>query len=70
MKDSNMVREYNLIIKEQLEKEIVETVLNINNPSNLTHYMPHFPVIRSERSTTKVRVMYDGSNRSKGSIRH
>lgn len=67
MKDSNVLREYDLIIKEQIEKGIVERVPNTSSPSNLMHYMPHQPVIRSERSTTKVRVVYDGSARSKES---
>ena len=43
-----MLREHNLIIKEQLEKGIAERVMKIESPSNLTHYMPHLPVIRSE----------------------
>lgn len=29
--------------------------------TSLVHYMPHHPVVRQGRSTTKVRVVYDGS---------
>ena len=45
MKDNNVLREYDLIIKEKLEKGNVERVPNLNSPSNLTHYMPYLPVI-------------------------
>jgi len=33
------------------------------------HYMPHHPVIRQNRSTTKVRVVYDGSARTPLSLK-
>lgn len=31
---------------------------------NQVHYLPHLPVVHSDRSTTKVRVVYDGSAKS------
>ena len=67
LKDSGVLREYDLIIKEQLEKGIVERIPEAEIHNNHTHYMPHLPVVRAERSTTKVRVVYDGSARSKES---
>ena len=57
--------EYDQTICNQLKNGIVEMVPEINipdqQPHNPIHYMPHLPVIRKERSTTKVRVVYDGS---------
>ena len=67
MKDSDLLREYDLVIKDQLKKGTVERVFDVNSPCAWTHYMPHLPVIRSDGSTTKVRVVYDGSARSKES---
>lgn len=67
LKDIGVLREYDLIIKEQLKKGIVERILDAEIHNNRTHYMPHLPVVRADRSTTKVRVVYDGSARSKES---
>ena len=32
------------------------------------HYMPHHPVIRQDKSTTKIRIVYDGSATSKDGV--
>ena len=66
-KEAGILREYDSVIKEQLEKGIVEQV-----PSNEcdvigeVHYLPHHPVVRKDRETTKVRVVYDASLKESG----
>ena len=57
-------QEYEDVIKQQLAGGIVERVpaAEINRQdSNVVHYLPHHPVIRQDKMTTKVRVVYDAS---------
>ena len=49
-----------LTIQEQLDKGIVERVPNSAETNGPVHYLPHLLVVRTDRSTTKVRVVYDG----------
>ena len=62
-----LLSEYN-IIQEKLKTGIVEVVppkdLNDHNKTQ-SHYLPHLAVVRKDRETMKVRVVYDGS-RKKG----
>ena len=71
IKDPELLTEYNRIIQEQRQKGIIEPVevtqpenLNsssLNHDGNPIHYIPHHAVIRRERATTKIRIVYDGS---------
>ena len=66
LKNPDILHEYNSVIQDQLEKGIIEKVpmQQTNKEKGPIHYMPHYPVIRKGRSTTKVRVVYDGSAKS------
>ncbi len=33
---------------------------------NVIHYLPHQPVVRDDKATTKLRMVYDGSSHSPG----
>ena len=59
-------REYDAIIRDQLSKGIVETVNHSTNVLGKVHYLPHHAVIRRDKETTKVRVVYDASAQSNG----
>ena len=61
-----VLREYDHIIRDQLKRSIVEPVTEETPTSNRLHYLPHHAVFRSDKSTTKVRVVYDASARSEG----
>ena len=56
-------------MKEQLHpvcQGIIEPI-NVSDPSGdepITHYLPHHVVIRQDRTTAKVRIVYDGSAKS------
>ena len=39
MKESDVLREYDLVIKDQLKKGIVERVFDVNSPCARKHYM-------------------------------
>ena len=62
-----VLQEYSSIIKGQLEQGIVEEVREPEAPVKGTvHYLPHHAVVRSDKRTTKVRIVYDASARSTG----
>ena len=65
--DSEVLKEYDSVIKEQLRKDIVEVVERPGEGEvGKTHYLPHHAVIRRDKTTTKLRVVYDASARSDG----
>ncbi|CAO4386231.1 unnamed protein product [Caenorhabditis nigoni] len=53
------------IFQDQLEKEIIEPVENEKQWSGRLHYNPHQPVITPLKTTTKCRVVIDGSSHFK-----
>ena len=64
-REPSLLSEYDNIIQEQLKTGIVEEVpaedLKNDNNTSRSHYLPHLAVVRKDRETTKVRVVYDGS---------
>ena len=62
--DPALLKEYDKIIRQQLEGGIIEQVRSTKQPAesgNRVNYLPHHPVIRGDKDTTNVRVVYDGS---------
>ena len=59
--DPAILEEYNGIIQDQLRRGIIETVPECKTPLRITHYLPHHAVVRQDKSTTKVRIVYDAS---------
>ena len=64
-KDPELFERYDNTFREQLEKGIIERA---DEPSEIgaTHYIPHHPVVREDRQTTKLRVVFDASAKSQG----
>ena len=62
-KEPDILCEYDRIMKEQLEQGIMERV--DKKKGDLIHYLPHHPVVRKESETTKLRVVYDASVKSR-----
>ena len=64
-REPSLLSEYNIIIQDQLKNGIVEEVpaedLKNDNNASRSHYLPHLAVVRKDRETTKVRVVYNGS---------
>ena len=62
-KQPDIMTKYGKGIEEQLATGIVEKVpkREENQEENGFHYLPHHGVIRKDRVTTKLRVVYDGS---------
>ena len=66
-KEPDILKEYDSVIRDQIDRGIVE-VVNNESESNGTniHYIPHHAVIRRDKSTTKLRIVYDASAKSGG----
>ena len=60
-KDNKLLTSYNAIIKEQLTQGVIEKVNNHEISYGDVHYLPHRPVIRDDKSTTKVLMVFDAS---------
>ena len=61
-----LLRDYDCIIQEQIEKGIVEDAPAIEANSTQLHYLPHHAIVRSDKDTTKLRVVYDASAKRDG----
>ena len=65
-KDLEILAEYTRIIDEQIKLGIVEYVPKEEQTcefieQNNVHFLPHFAVIRTDRETTRLRIVFDGS---------
>ena len=62
--------DYNQIVVEQEQSGIIERV-NIENlkpRAGEANYLPHRKVIKEDRTTTKTRIVYDGSAKLRNSV--
>ena len=69
LKDPELIQEYHRIIEDQISQGIVEKVpaeQSEVNEGETVHYLPHHGVIRRDRETTKLRIVYDGSAKPPG----
>ena len=58
--------EYTSTIRDQLSQGIVEVIQPSEEDVEKIHYLPHHAVVRHNKDTTKVRVVYDASARADG----
>ena len=63
-KNHTLLTDYNEIIKNYFENGIIEKVDTLGEPG-LTN-LPHRPIVKPSRTTTKIRIVYDGSAKTKG----
>ena len=64
-KHPQLLQQYDAIIQEQLQRGIIEKIVTESEEGPIKHYIPHHPVITPLKSTTKVRVVYDASAKTK-----
>ncbi|KAK6744725.1 hypothetical protein RB195_011442 [Necator americanus] len=64
-KHYGLLDKYHNIIKDQLQKGIIEEVKQ-GDTSSTCHYLPHHGVISESSKNTKLRCVYDGSAKTKG----
>ena len=60
-KNKELLARYDRIIQEQLEDGVIEPVDPNGKGGTKIHYMPHHGVVRENKATTKLRIVYDGS---------
>ena len=65
--DPELLRKYDKVIKNQLAKVVIEVVDDQKQQGNKQHYIPYHAVIKSEKDTKKLRVVYDASTKTKTS---
>lgn len=65
--DPSVLEEYDSNIQPQISRGVVEVVKQPQDPvAGEVHYLPHHAVIRRDKHTTKLRIMYDASAKSQG----
>ena len=63
----DILNQYDAVIQDQIKCGIVEVVeAQDSGIVGRTHYIPHHAVIREDKQTTKLRIVYDASARSGG----
>ena len=64
--ETKLLNQYDNVIKEQLEPGVVEVIDKPEEEVVLgtVHYIPHKDVLKEDRATTKLRVVYDASAKS------
>ena len=75
LKSPELLQGYDSIIQDQLKQGIIEPVMegaasllqtnDIVNTNRMVHYLPHHCVIWQDKQTTKLRIVYDGSAKTK-----
>ena len=64
-KNPDLLSEYDSVIQDQLSQGVVEIVKDpFVKTDKRVHYLPHHAVVRHDRETTKLRVVYDASAQS------
>ena len=64
-KDTVLLKMRNDIFLNQMELGIIEPAKEKVSPGNF-HYIPHHPVIREDKNSSKVRIVFDASAKSEG----
>ena len=63
--DPDLFNEYQSILEKYVKEGIIEEVKDAGLVGKV-HYLPHRAVVRRDRETTKVRIVFDGSAKEKG----
>ena len=66
-RNSSLLTEYNKILQTQIETNIIEPVPRAEWNSSNAYFLPHHGVIRDDKVTTKLRIVFDGSAKTKQS---
>ena len=62
-----LLAEYDVVTRDQMTRGIVEVVVDpFLSDSDQTHYLPHHGVVRQDKATSKLRIVYNASARTSG----
>ena len=59
-----LLHQYDDVIKDQLKQGIIEPCTKSDSALGTCHYLPHHAVVRKDKTTTKLRIVYDASARA------
>ncbi|XP_054706599.1 uncharacterized protein LOC129216409 [Uloborus diversus] len=54
--------EYKKVIEDYLRQKIIEPVINTDEEDEVKFYLPHREIIRKDRETSKLRIVFDASS--------
>ncbi|XP_064627878.1 uncharacterized protein LOC135487738 [Lineus longissimus] len=66
LREPEVAKAYTATIKQYLEKNYVRKVPPAEEQPPSKWYLPHFPVVRPDKSTTKTRIVFDASAKFEG----
>ena len=61
-RDPELLKDYDCMIQKQLANWVIEPAFPNEKTTNQVYYLPHHGVVRSDKATTKLRVVYDASH--------
>ena len=67
-RDKDLLIKYNEVFQSQVQQGVIERVVK-NGENTLKHYLPHHPVLTPAKNTTKLRVVYDASVKSRKGVK-
>ncbi|PFX20422.1 hypothetical protein AWC38_SpisGene15123 [Stylophora pistillata] len=59
------LQKYDAVIQDQVQKGIVEVFRDEDCKNTLKHYIPHHEILTPEKTTTKLRVVFDASAKTR-----
>lgn len=66
LRDPAVCKSYKDVINGYLEKGYIEKIQHPEDGKDQVWYLPHFPVLRPDKSTTKTRIVFDASAKVDG----
>ncbi|MCG8034488.1 MAG: DUF1759 domain-containing protein [Candidatus Thiodiazotropha taylori] len=65
-KQPELLQKYHSVLEDQLKKGVIETIED-RGGGTLKHYLPHHAVVNFSKLTTKLRIVYDASAKTRSS---
>ena len=67
-RDKDLLIKFNEVFQSQVQQGVIERVIK-NSENTLKHYLPHHSVLTPAKNTTKLRVVYDASVKSRKGVK-
>jgi len=68
VKDKFLLQEYQSTFSQQLQSGIIEVIPKDEEGNEPNFYLPHHGVVRRDKETTKLRIVFDGSAKTKSNV--
>ena len=64
--DTEVLQEYDKVVRSQIQQGIVEAMPSGDPDVDGVHYLPHHAIIRRDKATTRLRIVFDASAKADG----